>query len=186
MKAQWIILALVVAASALLMRLDYQHGAKVPASAAPPAEAADMALPEFTITPLVGDSLAPVAMSQLRGKFILINAWASWCPPCVKEFPDLLALAKEHPENLVLLTLSADRNEKAAIDFLQQYDAPSANILHAFDMRQSIARDRLQIHRYPESILVDASGQMIRKYAGLLRSEDLAEIRALLAPSAAQ
>ena len=187
LKVQALILLFIALLTAGLAWFDYQHGATTPAAAVQKqSDSAAMQLPEFTVTPLLGASRDPIASSQLRGRFVLINAWASWCPPCVKEFPDLIALATEYPDHLVLLTLSADRNEQAAIDFLKQYGEPRSNMLHAFDVRQQIARDRLQIHRSPESILVDRQGQMIRKYAGLLRPEDLAEIRSLLAASAAK
>ena len=175
MKPQLLLLVAVAALTVGLMALDYQHGA-TRLEAAESATAQPL-VPDFTITPFSGEA---IEMQQLRGRYVLVNAWASWCPPCVKEMPDLLALAQEYPQRLTLVTLSADRSVEAATSFLARYGEPDANMLHMFDAGQAIARETLQIYRYPESILVGPSGQMVRKYAGLLMPEDLAEIRALI------
>lgn len=49
--------------------------------------------PEVTLTKLDG---APLALSSLRGKVVLLNFWATWCPPCNEEMPELVAIAKEY------------------------------------------------------------------------------------------
>lgn len=178
MKIKLLVLLVVAALSGALMLLDYRHGAPVELGKGVLKKQAQVA-PDFTIVP-IGSPDASQALSRLQGRYVLVNAWASWCPPCVSEFPDLLALAKALPKRLTLVTLSADRNEEAAKSFLKQYDDPSANMLHMFDVRQRIARELFQIYRYPESILIDAEGKMIRKYAGVLSAQDMAEIKALV------
>lgn len=181
MKLQLLILAGVALLSGLLMLADYRHGKPAPAEAVsrPEAQAKAASAPDFIIRPMLGKT-QETSLAALKGRYVLLNAWASWCPPCVEEFPDLLALAKDHPQRLTLLTLSADRNEEAAREFLAQFDAPASNVLHVFDARQRIAREQFFIERYPESILIDPQGQMIRKFAGMLSKDDLAEIRMLL------
>ncbi len=175
MKPQLLVLVVVAALTAGLVALDYQHGAtRLEMSA---SKTTQPIVPNFSITTFSGET---IEMQQLRGRYVLVNGWASWCPPCVKEMPDLLALAKAYPQRLTLVTLSADRSQEAAISFLARYGEADANMLHMFDAGQAIARETLQIYRYPESILVDPSGQMVRKYAGLLTPEDVTEIRTLV------
>jgi thiol-disulfide isomerase/thioredoxin len=50
----------------------------------------------------------PVRLSDLRGKIVLINFWTTWCTACVSEMPELLALQKQHGENLVIIGVSLD------------------------------------------------------------------------------
>jgi thiol-disulfide isomerase/thioredoxin len=167
----------VAALTAGLMALDYRHGVPVEFSAETQKYAP---APEFTVRLVNGDAQA--ALSDYQGKFVLLNVWASWCSPCIKEFPDLLALAEAYPKKLQLLTLSTDRKREAAQAFLTRFESPPpANVTHGYDGDQKVSRDLLQVYRYPESILISPQGQMIRKYAGLLTPQQLAEIRALIA-----
>jgi thiol-disulfide isomerase/thioredoxin len=64
-------------------------------------------------------------LSELRGKVVVVNMWATWCPPCRKEMPDLDALAKEFPNDLVILGLT-DEEPAVARKYLaeQPYGYP--------------------------------------------------------------
>src|SRR5580698_8824353 len=80
--------------------------------------AGDSAL-SFTITT---DNGAVVALPKFNGKLLVLNFWASWCPPCVQETPSLSQLASEFgPKGLVVLAVSVDRDEKAYSAFLQKF-----------------------------------------------------------------
>ena len=175
MIAKLSVVFFVVALTALLVALDYQHGTPVssqPERAMTPSSSAAL---ELALKPV--DTNQPQAdLSDFRGRFVLINAWATWCPPCVHEFPSLITLAREYPQKLQLVTLSADRTREKAQDFLEAYDVLD-NVYHAYDPGGKLARGSLQIYRYPESLLLDADGKLIAKYAGVLNETHLQEIR---------
>lgn len=77
-----------------------------------PANVAPAAIPpavvpagDFQVRTLEG---RPVRLSDYRGKVVLINFWTTWCTACVSEMPELIALQKEHGNNLVILGISLD------------------------------------------------------------------------------
>ncbi len=111
--------------------------------------------PAFTIH----DGAQAVSLSQYRGQIVLINFWASWCPPCVDELPSLLALHHRLP-SLAILGVSIDSDPQAYRNFLAQYRIdfptvrdPSQNTMHRYGTAQ-----------IPESYLIDRSGHIVRKY----------------------
>lgn len=75
--------------------------------------------PDFTFHE-VGTG-APRQLSELRGKVVLVNVWATWCPPCRKELPDLEKLQEAYADQgLVVLTVSTEER-----DLLRQFAAES-------------------------------------------------------------
>jgi thiol-disulfide isomerase/thioredoxin len=57
-------------------------------------------------------------LSQYKGKWVLVNFWATWCPPCLEEIPDLVALHENKKNNLVVLGIALDyRNAQQVKDF---------------------------------------------------------------------
>ena len=111
--------------------------------------------PAFTIH----DGQQTISLSQYRGQVVLLNFWASWCPPCIEELPSLLALHNKMPQ-LVILGVSIDADRQAYRNFLieNRIDFPTIR-----DPSQNVQ------HRYgtvqiPESYLIDRSGHVVRKY----------------------
>ncbi len=67
------------------------------------ANDADAAKADFTLKDLKGK---PVTLSQLKGKIVMVNFWATWCPPCRKEMPDLDAIYTHYKDQMVILSIS--------------------------------------------------------------------------------
>jgi thiol-disulfide isomerase/thioredoxin len=113
-------------------------------------------------------------LSDLKGKVVVLNFWASWCTPCVAEFPVLLTLAATFPKDVVLLAVSSD-HDKAAMDrFLIRLKkengakATAPNVVIVWDEDQSITQKLFQTTRLPETILVDSNLIMQDKIAGIV------------------
>src|SRR3954470_20435482 len=111
--------------------------------------------PEFTIT---ADNGQTVSLPAFKGKLLVLNFWASWCPPCVQETPSLSQFAAAYAnKGVVVLGISVDKDEKAYRGFLQKFQP-------AFQT----ARD-LTIHEdygtfmYPETYIIDAHGRVLKK-----------------------
>jgi len=67
---------------------------------------------------------ATFSTRSLRGKVVLVDFWASWCAPCVRKLPDLLRLLREKgTDNLAIVGVSCDRDERALRAFLAEHDA---------------------------------------------------------------
>lgn len=139
---------------------------QVPIEPVAPYEQSGKAAPDFTYTTRAGKS---GTLSQLQGKAVVLNFWASWCTPCIAEFPQLVALARALPDDVVILAISTD-DDAAAIDrFLQRYGQGTAalqNLIIAHDPEKTITQDIFQTVRLPESILIDRHGIMRDKLIG--------------------
>jgi thiol-disulfide isomerase/thioredoxin len=135
--------------------------------------------PQVSFTAL--GSANTLALSDLQGRWVLLNVWASWCPPCLAEFPDLIELAEDFPQQLTLLAVTTDKQPEAAEAFLTKLNVPAAeNIFIAHDPEREITQQVFFAYKYPESILIDPQGMMVRKFAGALTAEDLKTIRRLI------
>ena len=97
----------------------------------------------------------PVRLSQLRGKVVLVDFWASWCEPCAEEMPVLERLHREHrDEGLVVIGVNIDNDEANMRRFLRR-NRVSFRIVH--DGRHRVA-DRYNPPRMPSSFLIDRRG----------------------------
>ncbi len=61
-----------------------------------------------------------IQLSQFKGKVILLNYWATWCPPCIAEIPDLIALQKRYGNSLQIIGISMDDDSADAIAFAKK------------------------------------------------------------------
>src|SRR6476469_9889486 len=75
--------------------------------------------PGFQIT---ADNGKTVSLTDFGGKVLVLNFWASWCPPCVEETPSLSRFAAQMaPSGVVVLAISVDKDEKAYRDFIARH-----------------------------------------------------------------
>jgi thiol-disulfide isomerase/thioredoxin len=97
---------------ALLFALPVAASPAREASAPAPVMAGSPA-PDFTRPGLGGK---PVALKSYRGKVVLVDFWASWCPPCIIEIPQLIGLQKKHAGQLQIIGVSMDDDAASARD----------------------------------------------------------------------
>lgn len=114
--------------------------------------------PDFT----VNDGQKTVQLSQLRGKPVLLNFWATWCPPCVQEVPDLVALQQQMGGKITVLAVSMDVDEGAYKAFTQKR-MPGILTVRDADHKSS---NLFGTFAYPESFLIDKDGKIQRKFIG--------------------
>jgi len=114
--------------------------------------------PDFSITTESGKT---VSTRDFGGKLLLLNFWATWCPPCVEEIPGLNELSRAlGPKGLVILGVSVDKDEKQYRDFLAR--SPLSYQL-ARDPEEKINLNYGTI-QYPESYLIDIHGKVVEKF----------------------
>ena len=130
--------------------------------------------PSFSITTESGKTVSPASFG---GKILMVNFWASWCPPCVQETPALEALHRElGPRGLVLVGISVDKNETKYKNFLRRF---RVSYLTGRDPDAKI-NDMYGTYRYPESYVINTEGKVLMKIVGILKEEDIKSIRMLL------
>jgi cytochrome c biogenesis protein CcmG/thiol:disulfide interchange protein DsbE len=102
-------------------------------------------------------------LSDLRGKVVVLNFWATWCPPCVDEAPSLNALQRRiAPLGGVVLGVSVDDDQGAYEDFLKAYNISYPTYR---DPTKKIALDYGST-MYPETYVINRDGRFDRKIIG--------------------
>jgi cytochrome c biogenesis protein CcmG/thiol:disulfide interchange protein DsbE len=113
--------------------------------------------PSFSVTT---DSGRTVSLSNFDGKLLVLNFWATWCPPCIEELPSLNAFAKRmESKGVVVLGVSVDKDEKAYKNFLTQ---TRLAFLTSRDPDNKINAE-YGTFKFPETYIIDKSGKVLRK-----------------------
>jgi len=113
--------------------------------------------PDFSITT---DSGRTITAASFGGKLLVLNFWATWCPPCVEELPSLNEFANRFAKaGVVVLGISVDSDEKLYRDFLAK---ARVSFLTARDPDRKISAD-YGTFKYPESYIIDGKGKVLRK-----------------------
>src|SRR5260370_22674147 len=113
--------------------------------------------PEFTIHT---DNGRTVTLPNFGGKLLVLNFWATWCPPCVQETPSLSQFAATYAnKGVVVLGVSVDRDEKSYRAFLQKF---SPAFLTA---REGKLHEDYGTFMYPETYIIDSKGKVLHKLA---------------------
>ena len=114
--------------------------------------------PDFSIR---ADDGRMMSRSDFGGKVLILNFWATWCPPCVEEIPSLDALQRQlRDAGLVVLAVSVDKNENVYRRFLSQAKVAFTT---ARDENADISSN-YGTFRWPETYVIDRSGTVIQKH----------------------
>jgi thiol-disulfide isomerase/thioredoxin len=115
------------------------------------------AAPDFSIP----DGAKTVALSQLRGRIVLLNFWATWCPPCVQEMPALVALQKQLGDKVTILAVSEDDDDAAYKQFVKDHNI---DLMTVRDTKRS--NELYGTFKFPETFVIDKDGKIVRKFIG--------------------
>ena len=117
-------------------------------------------IPEIVLPDLQGQTFH---LSKARGRVVLINFWASWCPPCVEEMPSLEKLHQTLREKgLDVVAVSVD-DDRDIIERFKKEHGLTFTILH--DEGAKVA-NRFQTYKFPETYVVDREGRLRWKFIG--------------------
>lgn len=110
----------------------------------------------------------PAHLSDLRGKVVVLNFWATWCAPCIEETPSLNRLQKFlEPRNGVVLGVAADEDEAAFREFLSKYQVTFPNYRDpATKEHRSAIAWSYGTSMYPETYVIDRRGRIAREFMG--------------------
>jgi len=119
----------------------------------------DTPAPDFTVQ----DSDHTVTLNQFRGQVVVLNFWATWCPPCVEETPSLVRLqGLLKSKGVVVLAVSIDEDDSAYHKFLKDY---SVNMVTVRDGSRK-ASSLYGTFGWPESYIIDRQGIIRRRFIG--------------------
>ncbi len=139
-------------------------------------------VPDFTLTLLSGyeyNSASSVTLSELRGKVVLVNFWASWCPPCKEEAPDLEAAWQIYQPGGQVVFLGVDYLDpgEEGRGFLEEYNITYPN---GPDLQTKISGIFNRNMGVPETYLIDQQGILRATKIGPFTS--VSEIQAFIDP----
>lgn len=119
------------------------------------------AAPDFSLLDMQGNK---VTLSQFKGKVVIINFWATWCPPCREEMPSMEKLYRRFADKgLVMLALNVEDDGKELVaDFLKKTPYSFPILL---DEDQSV-QETYGVFRFPESFIIDRNGQVVERIVG--------------------
>ena len=113
--------------------------------------------PNFTIT---AENGRPVSLNHFGGKVLVLNFWATWCPPCVEEMPSLSKFAANFKDKgVVVLGVSVDKDANAYKQFVRNLD-PAFLTARDPDMKINLEYGTVQ---YPETYIINAQGKVVNK-----------------------
>jgi len=123
-----------------------------------PAQVGERA-PNFAIH----DGAQTIRLRDYRGKIVVLNFWASWCAPCIEEFPSLMQLQKQMPD-VVVLAVAFDTDEASYRQFIQ--DNSITGITTINDLNDT-SNHAFGTYRPPETYIIDRNGIIRRKFIGM-------------------
>lgn len=136
-----------------MLKSEKEKEAKINAMNGKPA-------PAFTLNDINGK---PLSLESLRGKYVVLDFWGSWCGWCIKGIPDMKKAYAKHKDKLEILGIDCrdtDAKWKAAV---KKYEIPW---LHVYNPKGSDLTERYTITGYPTKVIVDPKGDIVRTVIG--------------------
>ncbi len=119
--------------------------------------------PDFTLKDMQGQD---VSLSNLKGKVVVLNFWATWCPPCREEMPSMEMLYRKYKnQGLVILAVNVEENGAQLVQGFLQRNPYSFSIL--LDETAEI-QDLYGVFRFPETFIIDRHGNVVEKVTGAI------------------
>lgn len=135
--------------------------------------------PDFTLTNISGED---VSLADFKGKIVIVDFWATWCPPCRRGIPDLISLQNEYKGKVAVIGISLDReNTKAGVpDFV---DKMGINYPVVY-FNDKVIIDYGGVSAIPTTFIIDQKGNIVKKMVGLYpKSEYEQKIKELIKKS---
>lgn len=146
-----------------------------------PSASADRAAPDFLLRQLGGDTLR---LSDLQGRPVIVNFWATWCATCRAETPDLIELYEMHQDaGLVMLGINLRENEGAVADWVENFGIPYPVVFDRSGEVASTWRIGGPNQGVPSTYFIDAAGVVRKVVFGYVTEKLAAEGLSLILPS---
>jgi thiol-disulfide isomerase/thioredoxin len=114
----------------------------------------------------------PLPLAQWKGKALVVNFWATWCPPCVEEMPELSALQTMLPANMQIIGIGIDSAENIA-EFAKKYQISYPLYIGGIQASELSRQLGNQAGGLPFTVLIGADGKAKKTYLGRLKMEEL-------------
>ena len=137
------------------------------------APAQPSAVDAFFLRSLPDSKGATTAMTQWKGRPVVLNFWATWCAPCVEEMPELTALQKEvKTKNVQILGIGIDSPSNISA-FADKYQIGYPLYVAGIDGSELSRELGNKAGGLPFTVVIDASGKVRKTYLGRLKMDEL-------------
>ena len=120
--------------------------------------------PDFTLPDTVGKEFR---LSSLRGKYVVLDFWGSWCIWCIKGFPELKRCYERYKGQLEIVGIDCSDSREKWLEAVEQHELPWINLLDTREGRPAETIDNLYgIGAYPTKILIDPEGRIVDIFVG--------------------
>jgi peroxiredoxin len=159
MKSKILLILLIIIGAGVIILLQTKDSS-LNLSGSPPL-GKSVPAPDFTLPDLDGKM---VSLADYRGKVVLLNIWATWCPPCVEEMPSMEKLYQElKDEGFEILAVSVDASGAEAVTpFMKKHKLS----FPALTDTEGAVKDLYQATGVPESFIIDKDGIIVEKIIG--------------------
>ena len=139
-----------------------------------PGKKVDVTAPDFTLPVVHGPGAGKtIRLSELTGKVVVLDFWASWCGPCKKQMPILDRVAQDYADaDVTFLGVSTDTEPDAALEFLKANPVAYASVL---DRTGEVSRD-FGVAGLPTLVIIDARGKVRHNDARLVGERSVRDL----------
>lgn len=124
------------------------------------AQAQPQKAPLFRVKDIKGNT---ISMADLRGKVVMLDFWATWCPPCVMSFPEVEKLGSDFDKkDVVVLGFSLDQDESAVKEFIK--DKPGDNAIAM--VSETEIPSLYSVQGLPTFFIIDKNGYVVKSWTG--------------------
>ena len=116
--------------------------------------------PDFTLNDLSGK---PLALSSLRGKYVILDFWGSWCVWCIKGIPQMKEYYQKYAGKFEILGIDCNDPEEKWKAAVEKYELPW---LHVYNPRDSKVLEQYEIQGFPTKIIVGPDGKIVKTIIG--------------------
>lgn len=134
------------------------------------ASAEKQAAPNFTVVDIQGN---PAQLADFIGKPIVLNFWASWCPPCKSEMPHFNKVYEEEKDNIVFLMVDLIDGSRETVEVGQKYIDKSGFTFPVYFDTTGEASNVYRISALPTTVFIDREGNVISKSRGAISENHL-------------
>jgi thiol-disulfide isomerase/thioredoxin len=155
-RLDWIILTVVVAVvGSIWIGMTAVKASALNTAGKPARAELGYIAPDFTLTSPAGDE---VVLSKLKGKPIVLNFWATWCPPCRAETPALVAAHKQWGDEITIVGVDVLESPQLVTPFMSEY---GIKYPIALDSAGEVAA-AYRVISYPTTYFIDSSGTIVQ------------------------
>ncbi len=126
-------------------------------------------VPDFTMVFPDGQT---TTLSDLKGRAILLNFWATWCGPCRHEIPLILAQQDEHLTDWLVLAVNVKEPQQKVEVFAEEFEMEIPIVL---DPKGEVV-DLFQVRGFPTSVFLDSEGNLVATWTGVLDEAKLVQL----------